>query len=290
MAARSENVGENHGRTAEDIVFQLDAGVHGDIVLNLYVVADANTACDVNILAKIASLTDLAIRHDVRKMPDFCSVADGARLIENRRRVDVVCRRGRGLQWDWLAVLAQRFAGCVQNLQHAETVYAVRVWRFAGSNAVEKMFTFGSEGLLLFQQRCLAFDAVRYWHAIDPLNAMGIENELCVRLRIIEHRHFAIADNDQLLLLEGVQPTDENVRLHATGKIQERERHIGDRMIQVAAALRCDGGRIFLEQVNDCGNIVRREAPEDVLLGSQLSKVEARRADVFDAAKFTSAN
>src|SRR5262249_20580237 len=118
-------------RAAENVVFQLDSGIDGNIVLDFHVVADTNAAGDVHVLPKITFFADLAIGHNVREVPDFGAVADRAWLVENGRRVDKVFRRSGGLKGNWFAMLAERFTRCVQDFQNAKSIFAIGVGRFA---------------------------------------------------------------------------------------------------------------------------------------------------------------
>ena len=54
----------------------------------------------------------------------------------------------------------------------------------------------------------------------------------------------SVADDDQLLLLERVQPGHEDMRLLAAGKRQVRRRHVGDRLVQEIAADGLDLARL----------------------------------------------
>src|SRR5262249_20816302 len=162
------------------------------------------------------------------------------------------------------AMLPHRFAGSVQDPEHAKAVFAVGVWLSASRDALQEMFALGAKRLFFLKRHCFALHAARNRHAVNPIDAMRIEDELRVRLRIIEDGHLAVAYHDELLLLVWMEPADENVRLDATGEVEKRQRDVRDRMAQVAAALRCNSHRVFFKQMNDCGNIVRRETPQNI--------------------------
>src|SRR4029079_18674313 len=83
------------------------AGVHGDVVLDLDVVADDGAAIDVDVLTDDASLADACVLHDVREVPDLRARADGGPVVDEGRLVhDVRPRRpcspgggGGGIEW-----------------------------------------------------------------------------------------------------------------------------------------------------------------------------------------------
>ncbi len=77
MAARVDDIGEDHRRTEEDIVLDDHAGVERDIVLDLDIVPDDDIGCDEHILPDRAVCTDCGGRHDVGEVPDFGAGADG---------------------------------------------------------------------------------------------------------------------------------------------------------------------------------------------------------------------
>ncbi len=56
--ARRGDVRKHHRRTAKNIVFQRDALIHRDIVLNLHVVADLNAGANYDILTDPATFAD----------------------------------------------------------------------------------------------------------------------------------------------------------------------------------------------------------------------------------------
>ena len=76
LAARSVDVREHHGRATEYVILKLNALVHGDVVLDLYVVADLYIVPDVDVLTKRAVAADLSVLVHVAKVPDFCSLTD----------------------------------------------------------------------------------------------------------------------------------------------------------------------------------------------------------------------
>jgi hypothetical protein len=58
VTARIDNIGKNHRWAAKDVVLQLDARIHGDVILNFYVVSDPNPGRNHDVLAEIATFTE----------------------------------------------------------------------------------------------------------------------------------------------------------------------------------------------------------------------------------------
>ena len=85
---------------------------------------------------------------------------------------------------------------------------AIRARRRADLDAIEEMLALGLQRLARLQldrQRLPAFMGSR--HAVPPFDAVRIQQELAFpRLPVVEHGHGLAADDDELLLLEGMQP------------------------------------------------------------------------------------
>ena len=82
------DVGEDHGRAAEDAIFQGDAFIDADIVLNLALVADGDVGTDDDILADVAVLADLGAGEDMGEVPDLCAFADFHIVVDDGGGVD----------------------------------------------------------------------------------------------------------------------------------------------------------------------------------------------------------
>src|SRR5919201_5222490 len=80
-----------------------------------------------------------------------------------------------------------------------------------------------------------------------------------------------------------MQPAYEDVGTNAAAELACRERRICNLRTDVATAMSSNSLRIFFEQGQNHGNIMRREAPQDVLLGAQLANIQARGIDVLHA-------
>lgn len=86
-AARVIDVGEDHARAAENVVFQRDVVVHRDVVLHLDVVADDDLVADEHVLAKGAITADDCLAADMNPMPNAGVLADLGAFIDDGRRV-----------------------------------------------------------------------------------------------------------------------------------------------------------------------------------------------------------
>lgn len=83
VAAWVGNVGENHARTAENVVFQGYAVVDGDIVLDFYAVSDLDVIGDENTLSENAIGADFGGFAYVNEVPDAGVIADGCAGIDD---------------------------------------------------------------------------------------------------------------------------------------------------------------------------------------------------------------
>src|ERR1017187_5288155 len=90
FAARIDDVGQNAGRPEEDVVLDDGAGVEGNVVLDLDVVADLDMARHQDVLPKVAAGADFGVRHDVAKVPDLRAFADFTGDVNVGGWVDVV--------------------------------------------------------------------------------------------------------------------------------------------------------------------------------------------------------
>src|SRR5439155_1921221 len=60
--------------------------------------------------------------------------------------------------------------------------------------------------------------------------------------------------------------------------------------MQVVTAVSRNPSRHFVQQVEDGGDVMRGEAPQDILFRAQLSQVKPGRVDVLNPAQFALAN
>ena len=74
---RGDDVREHAGRTAENVVLQLDAIIDGHVVLDSDAVSDADLARHVHVLSQRAVRTDHSPALDMAEMPNLGAGADG---------------------------------------------------------------------------------------------------------------------------------------------------------------------------------------------------------------------
>src|SRR5215469_14800771 len=124
-------------------------------------------------------------------------------------------------------------------------------------------------------------------NTVWPLYPMGIEHQLAVGLQIVENGHFLIRDDREFLLLKGMQPAHEDVRLYSALKITSGQGRIGDMWIQVTPAVSRNTVREFAQQGQHHGNVVGSKTPQNILFGSQFAQVKTRGVDVLDLSELT---
>ena len=117
-------------------------------------------------------------------------------------------------------------------------------------------------------------------HAIHPVHPMRIELQLVGARGVVEHRHLAVADHDELLLLVGMEPAHEHVGAHAARERERAHRDVRHRLLEIRPATTRGIRRHLVEQPEDHVHVVRREAPQRVLLGADAAEVQAVRIDV----------
>ena len=82
------DVCENHGRPAENAVFQCNTFIDTDVVLYLALVADYGIGTNNNVLADITFFADFRSGQNMREVPDFCVLADFHIVINDGSRMD----------------------------------------------------------------------------------------------------------------------------------------------------------------------------------------------------------
>ena len=80
-STRVDDIGEDHRRTEEHIIFATHTGIDGDVVLDLTVTTEHHIRRDHHVLTDITVLTDDAAFHNMTKMPDLGSFADLATFV-----------------------------------------------------------------------------------------------------------------------------------------------------------------------------------------------------------------
>src|SRR5271157_448218 len=170
-------------------------------------------------------------------MPNLRAVSDFAGFVNDSGRVNVETRCRLSARGNRMSMFSNRPACRVQYLEYPQTIFSIGPWVLVVTHAFQKMQALQAKWLVLAHWNDLSFRFPGDGNTVDPINAMGIQNEFLIRLRVIEHGHLAIADNDQLLLFERVQPAQEDVGFDAARKTQNRQRDIGNRMVQIAGTL-----------------------------------------------------
>ncbi len=138
MAPRIDDVGENAGWPAEDVVLQRDPLEHGNVVLNLDIVADAHVGCYEDVLPHHTVAADLDIRHHVREVPDPGPRTYGHGLLDDGGLMDEEFG-GVGCQWNLRAALLERFLARGQHLQHLEGSLAAGQWHCTLPDAAQEI-------------------------------------------------------------------------------------------------------------------------------------------------------
>ena len=118
LGSRIADVGQNAGRTEENVVFDLRSGVNRHVILNLDVVTDHDTAGNVAVLAENAAFADARTFHDVRVMPYFRARPNFTTLINAGRFVSEIGRSGRPCLFQLhTSAIVQRLLGMFQDGQ-----------------------------------------------------------------------------------------------------------------------------------------------------------------------------
>lgn len=89
MAAGIGDVGKNHARAAENVVFECHAVENRDVVLDFDAVSDCDVVADVDPLTEHAVGANPGGFADVDEVPDACVGADGSAGVDDAGRVYV---------------------------------------------------------------------------------------------------------------------------------------------------------------------------------------------------------
>src|SRR5260221_3851864 len=139
IGARIVHVGEDAGRSAENVVPENDALIETYIVLDLAAVPYPDIGPDRHVLADDATAADLRSLENVAEMPDLRSLADFAAVVDpggfmgeiwSATAVPFRRRRTAGLH---------RPAGSIEDAQHADPVARIRPGTPSLTQAFEKM-------------------------------------------------------------------------------------------------------------------------------------------------------
>src|SRR6185369_2906826 len=126
-----------------------------------------------------------------------------------------------------------------------------------------------------------------YRNAVLPVDMVRVKNQLVFLFDIVEHCHLAAADYGQLLFLKGMEPTDEDMGLGSALEVACAKSRVWPLRAEVTSTTGGDPRWHFAEQEQDCGDVMWREAPQNVFFRTQFSKVQARGEDVLDPSQFT---
>ena len=85
-----DDIGEDHAGSAEDVIFQGDAFIDGNVILNLASLSDGDVRTDHHVLSDVAVFSDHAALQHMREMPDPGVPSYGCAIIDPCRFMDKV--------------------------------------------------------------------------------------------------------------------------------------------------------------------------------------------------------
>ena len=86
-----DDIGEDHAGAAEDVIFQGDTFIDGNVILNLASLSDGDVRTDHDILTDVAVIAEEGTGQNMGKMPDLCPPADRHTVIHHRGFVNETC-------------------------------------------------------------------------------------------------------------------------------------------------------------------------------------------------------
>src|ERR1019366_6326411 len=185
---------------------------------------------------------------------------------------------------DVLSVGCQRALRGLKNLEHSHSRLAISerlLPRFHGTQEGQALV---AKGLFRREWDLRAAVPNRHRCAVAPIDTLVVDDQLLTQ--IVETGHLFGADDYQSLLLEGVQPRNEDVGAHAIVKEKIRDRDVSNIRADVGSSAGNHlEGRIAHKAKDDC-DVVRGEAPEDVLLATNLAEGEAIGVDIANLSEF----
>src|SRR5262249_20783679 len=152
----------------------------------------------------------------------------------------------------------------LKHLQDLHATLAVGAWRLPRADALQEVFALATQRLFPGKRHNLPVVAASNRHSIQPVDAVRVEGQLALWLDIVEDGHFLASHNRQLLLFEGMEPADENVRFDAATEVAGGQRGIEDVRIKIAAAVRRYADRRLVQKVENRRDVVRCETPQNV--------------------------
>jgi hypothetical protein len=159
-----------------DVVLQLHAGVQRDVVLDLDVIADMHPRRHMHVLSEDALLPNMRVFHDVREVPDLRAAANFARRVHDGGRMHVVRPPLAFVERHRLPMGADRFPGSVQHAQNLQAILSVGSRSAPLADAFQEVAALQAQRLLAADGHYLAFRPAGNRHAINPIDAMRIED------------------------------------------------------------------------------------------------------------------
>src|SRR6266513_5829799 len=165
------------------------------------------------------------------------------------------------------------------------------------------MFRLGAEGFrkfdLWYQNVAAPMVELRPPRAIEihvlpqdgaAIDSFVVDNDFVFRDVVVNH-HLARADNDHLAHLLRIQPANMNVCDDLSRIFKTKKDNVIDPFLHVGHALTADGNRLRVAKpiLNDA-DIVGREVPEGVDVGTDAPEVQALTVDVAKFAELTGIN
>ena len=89
-APRIEDIGKDHGWTAEHIILQNDRVIDGNIILNLDTISEDGSRADEDILTNEAVVSDLSTGHHMGEVPNLSARANIHRIVNHCRGMDEI--------------------------------------------------------------------------------------------------------------------------------------------------------------------------------------------------------
>lgn len=109
--------------------------------------------------------------------------------------------------------------------------------------------------------------------AVLPHRSAIVQNQLVVRY-FIENRHSFSTDEAQTACLDRIDPTCPYLRKAPGFEPHYNRHHIGNPAMQERRSVCFYGGGLFVEKVQDHGDVVWRQAPQRILFASDDTQVQ----------------
>src|SRR5712691_2613800 len=199
----------------------------------------------------------------------------------------VLCRLNR----DRHPVLLQRPLRCRQNLDHPQPIPAIAPRLPTITDALEKVPAFQPHRLIDLQvwNRDVAKaerDVFGEGAVIRVvLRTLVVDPQLLCVLHVIEHHHLLAANDRHLSDLVRIEPAHVDVSQGLVIEIKRDEHDVLNAASQIGLPAGGDIGRLLAQQIQKDGYVVRREAPESVLVVPNRAEVHALVVQIVDVAE-----